>query len=435
MSIMSLIKMQIPTGYSVDMFLLFSWFGDYRGLRFLCVYFGRRTFLLEEIKMFCDFCGKQLNEDSKFCPYCGKKVNIIREMKEKESIINTEIEATEQTDSSNISSYNNDCVVQELETIEENYYDIILYGVGSFKMFAKVFINIMSNKKYSESKNIFNNLPVTLFSKINENDAKKFINYFTQFNLKLGYVKTSENTFGKQVANMDIAEFENKIAEFENKFNIIYSDISIDKKNDIKTKKNITKHNSDNTIIDKTNKKQFINMVIDIIAIVVGIIGCVLFIFSPFYSFTSSQIIDGESVYKSVQYSNFERIIWPPLKAIFSGKFRLTLNVLVNSFCYIFIFLIIVELIKLIILFVKKVISLIKLLKNGTNQENTYDNNFDLMKTAIMMTLYIVYASFFNDIVSKTVIIIAILMIIGLLYQIIKNKILYQIIKNKIRSK
>ena len=45
MSIMNLIKMQIPTGYSVDLFLLFSWFGDYRSLRFLCVYFGRRTFL------------------------------------------------------------------------------------------------------------------------------------------------------------------------------------------------------------------------------------------------------------------------------------------------------------------------------------------------------------------------------------------------------
>ena len=44
MSIMNLIKMQIPTGYSVDLFLLFSWFGDYRSLRFLCVYFGRRTF-------------------------------------------------------------------------------------------------------------------------------------------------------------------------------------------------------------------------------------------------------------------------------------------------------------------------------------------------------------------------------------------------------
>ena len=34
MSIMNLIKMQIPTGYSVDLFLLFSWFGDYRSLRF-----------------------------------------------------------------------------------------------------------------------------------------------------------------------------------------------------------------------------------------------------------------------------------------------------------------------------------------------------------------------------------------------------------------
>ena len=38
--------MQIPTGYSVDLFLLFSWFGDYRSLRFLCVYFGRRTFFM-----------------------------------------------------------------------------------------------------------------------------------------------------------------------------------------------------------------------------------------------------------------------------------------------------------------------------------------------------------------------------------------------------
>lgn len=366
--------------------------------------------------MFCEFCGKQLNQGSKFCPYCGKKVNIIREMKEKESIIDTEIEVTEQTDSSNISSYNNDCVVQELEKIEENYYDIILYCVGSFKMYAKVFINMMSNKGYSESKKIVNNLPVTLFSKINENDAKKFINYFSKFNLKLGYVKTPENTFGKQIANMDIAEFENK-------FNNIYSDISIDKKNDIKPPKNKIKDNSDNTIIDKTNKKQFTNMVIGIIAIVVGIIGCVLFIFSPFYSFTSSQIIDGESVYKSVQYSNFERIIWPTLKAIFLGKFRLTLNVLANSFYYIFNFLIIVELVKLIISLVKKVISLIKLLKKGTNQENAHDNNFKLMKTAIIMTVYIVYASFLNDIVLKTVIIIAILMIIGILSQIIKNKI------------
>ncbi len=45
---MNLIKMQIPTGYSVDLFLLFSWFGDYRSLRFLCVYFGRRTFYFVE---------------------------------------------------------------------------------------------------------------------------------------------------------------------------------------------------------------------------------------------------------------------------------------------------------------------------------------------------------------------------------------------------
>ena len=37
--------MQIPTGYSVSLFLLFSWFGDYRSLRFLCVNFGCRTFL------------------------------------------------------------------------------------------------------------------------------------------------------------------------------------------------------------------------------------------------------------------------------------------------------------------------------------------------------------------------------------------------------
>ena len=40
--------MQIPTGYSVDLFLLFSWFGDYRSLRFWCVYFGRRTFYFME---------------------------------------------------------------------------------------------------------------------------------------------------------------------------------------------------------------------------------------------------------------------------------------------------------------------------------------------------------------------------------------------------
>ena len=48
MSIMNLIKMQIPAGYSVDLFLLFSWFGDYRSLRFLCVYFGRRTFYFKK---------------------------------------------------------------------------------------------------------------------------------------------------------------------------------------------------------------------------------------------------------------------------------------------------------------------------------------------------------------------------------------------------
>ena len=41
--------MQIPTGHSVDLFLLFSWFGDYRSLRFLCVYFGRRTFYFIKI--------------------------------------------------------------------------------------------------------------------------------------------------------------------------------------------------------------------------------------------------------------------------------------------------------------------------------------------------------------------------------------------------
>ena len=43
--------MQIPTGHSVDLFLLFSWFGDYRSLRFLCVYFGRRTFYFVEVYM------------------------------------------------------------------------------------------------------------------------------------------------------------------------------------------------------------------------------------------------------------------------------------------------------------------------------------------------------------------------------------------------
>ena len=51
MSIMNLIKMQIPTGYSVDLFLLFSWFGDYRSLCFLCVNFGWRTFYFTRINM------------------------------------------------------------------------------------------------------------------------------------------------------------------------------------------------------------------------------------------------------------------------------------------------------------------------------------------------------------------------------------------------
>ena len=44
MFIMNLIKMQIPTGHSVDLFLLFSWFGDYRSLCFFGVNFGWRLF-------------------------------------------------------------------------------------------------------------------------------------------------------------------------------------------------------------------------------------------------------------------------------------------------------------------------------------------------------------------------------------------------------
>jgi len=52
-----LIKMQIPSVLVCSNALILNWFGDYRGLRFLCGYFGSRTFyfvrifLQQEIEM------------------------------------------------------------------------------------------------------------------------------------------------------------------------------------------------------------------------------------------------------------------------------------------------------------------------------------------------------------------------------------------------
>ena len=40
----NLIKMQIPSVLVCSNALILNWFGDYRSLRFLCGYFGSRTF-------------------------------------------------------------------------------------------------------------------------------------------------------------------------------------------------------------------------------------------------------------------------------------------------------------------------------------------------------------------------------------------------------
>ena len=32
--------------------------------------------------MYCTYCGKQLDENSKFCCYCGKEVNEVKKAKE-----------------------------------------------------------------------------------------------------------------------------------------------------------------------------------------------------------------------------------------------------------------------------------------------------------------------------------------------------------------
>lgn len=35
---------------------------------------------MNDDKMFCPHCGKQISKRSKFCPYCGQKINVVTEV-------------------------------------------------------------------------------------------------------------------------------------------------------------------------------------------------------------------------------------------------------------------------------------------------------------------------------------------------------------------
>ena len=73
-------KMQIPTGYSVDLFLLFSWFGDYRGLRFCAFtsvgalfYFNRGLCFNEQKSAKSVICSNKRRKIKKYKENKGKK--------------------------------------------------------------------------------------------------------------------------------------------------------------------------------------------------------------------------------------------------------------------------------------------------------------------------------------------------------------------------
>lgn len=45
-------------------------------------------YLQVEENMFCENCGKQLEDDAIFCPECGQKVQVTKEMMKKEEMNN-----------------------------------------------------------------------------------------------------------------------------------------------------------------------------------------------------------------------------------------------------------------------------------------------------------------------------------------------------------
>ena len=62
---MNLIKMQILILWVIGICFLRSWFGDYRSLRFLCGYFGSRTFYLGVFNMKIGFRTPSLKKSFK----------------------------------------------------------------------------------------------------------------------------------------------------------------------------------------------------------------------------------------------------------------------------------------------------------------------------------------------------------------------------------
>ena len=68
---MNLIKMQILILWVKSICFLWSWFGDYRSLRFLCGYFDSRTFYFgrsKDEKMDYNYCGYDTVVDDVFLP-------------------------------------------------------------------------------------------------------------------------------------------------------------------------------------------------------------------------------------------------------------------------------------------------------------------------------------------------------------------------------
>ena len=247
-------------------------------------------------------------------------------MKEYSSVINNDSNELEiSIHSETLDFKGDDNNLKDMETTEKKDYDLILYGVGqASKIFAKIFIRLLSNNEGVKPKKIINDLPVTLFSRITKKDAENFINTYSKFNLKLGYVRSEENAFGKQIARLDLVDFENKLE------NLLQNTFS----NQLSS----TNQGKDNIIVVKEpngRKELSINLVLDIIALVLGFIGCLLFLFSSMYSVIRVQEIDGEKILKTIEFSNFE-LIYPTIKSILLGEFHLSLDFLASSLYYIF---------------------------------------------------------------------------------------------------
>lgn len=352
--------------------------------------------------MDCKYCGKPLMDGAKFCSFCGEVVQTEEPPKTK-VVEEVAVSVGEVELENNVATTDS---AKEEKVEAKASYDLVIYNSGQSLITFITFIQSLAKCSLAEAKKIAKNLPVTLFSNLDEDTANKMAKGLESVGAKAGIIESERNTFGPQISACDYKELNKKDGLQEEVKNV------------------------------KDKNKQKIISIIEIVSSILSVVACIVILFCPLFFNNVTVEVDGESVLTQNNYSVFN-ITYAVIKAIFTGSY--TFSILsIMDFIRVFVGVIIaIQTYGAVKKIIKNVVSYINIEK-GINKKEKTDflgaiaglNNTSSWGTIFLECLFLFLMGGYDGVVTNTIIATIIILIIGFILEKVAK-----FLKNKTKNK